>query len=114
SVSGQNRIARCEMIETDPSIANPDYTCWHVVSDMRLCPKLSPLVVNLDGITAGQLSRICVDPGDPQLRCSVVFCQRWQGLPLIVERMKVRQCSSETQRQRILGTFIGLVNRQRR
>jgi hypothetical protein len=25
SLSGQNRIARCEMIEADPSIANPDH-----------------------------------------------------------------------------------------
>jgi hypothetical protein len=63
SLSGQNRIARCEMIEPDPSIANPDHARWHVVGDMRLCPKLSPLIVNLDPITAGQLTRICVDLG---------------------------------------------------
>src|SRR5215471_20240975 len=75
SVSGQNRIARCEMIEPDPSIANPDHTRWHVVGDMRLCPKLPPLIVNLDRITAGQLSLVGVDPGDPKLRRSVVFCQ---------------------------------------
>src|SRR5215510_11368652 len=25
SLSGQNRITRCELIETDPSIANPDH-----------------------------------------------------------------------------------------
>ena len=62
-VVGQNCIARCEMIEADPSIANPDHTWWHVVGDMSLCPKLSPLVVNLDRVTTGQLSRFSVDPG---------------------------------------------------
>src|SRR5262249_20620188 len=66
SVSGQNRIARCEMIEPDPSIANPDHTWWHVVGDMCPRPELPPLIVNLDRITAGQLSRISVDPGYPK------------------------------------------------
>jgi hypothetical protein len=40
------------MIEADPSIANPDHTRRHIVGDVRLCPKLSPLIVNLDLITA--------------------------------------------------------------
>jgi len=35
SVPGQNRITRCELIEPDPSIANPDRTWRHVVGDMR-------------------------------------------------------------------------------
>jgi WD40 repeat protein len=65
SVSGQNRIARCEMIEPYPSVANPDYPRRHVVSDVGLCSKLSPLIVNLDRITAGQLSRISIDPSAP-------------------------------------------------
>jgi hypothetical protein len=84
-VSGQNRIAGCEMIEANPSIANPDHTWRHVVGDVRLCPKLSPLIVNLDRITTGQLSRFSVDPGDPKLRRIVVFCQRRQSLALVVE-----------------------------
>src|SRR5262245_47045987 len=92
SFSGQYGIARGEMIEPDPSIANPDHTPWHVVGDMRLCPKLTQLIVDLDPITTGQLSRFSVDSGDPKLRRCVVFCQRWQGSPLIVECMKVRQC----------------------
>src|SRR5262245_27153935 len=32
-------------------------------------------IVDLDRIPAGQLSHICVHPGYPELRCSVVFCQ---------------------------------------
>src|SRR5262249_48796854 len=114
SISGQNRIARREMIEADPSIADPDHTWWHVVGDVSFCPELSALVVNLDPITVGQLSRFSVDPGYPKLRCRVVFGQRWQGSSLIVECMKVRQCSSEAQRQRILGTVVvGLMHRER-
>ena len=85
SVSGQNRIARCKVIERDPSIANPDHPWWHVVRDMSLCPKLSLLIVNLDRITAGQLSRFSIDPGDPKLRRCVVFCEGWQGSALIVK-----------------------------
>jgi len=65
------------MIEADPSIVDPDHTWWHVVGDVRLCPKLSPLIVDLDRITAGQLSHISVDPRDPKLRCSVVFCPHY-------------------------------------
>ena len=53
SVSGQNRIARCEMIEADPPVTNPDHTRRHVIGDVGLCPKLSPLIVNLDRITVG-------------------------------------------------------------
>ena len=60
SISGQNRIARREVIEADPSIADPDHTCWHVVGDVSFRPELSPLVVDLDLITIGQLSRFCV------------------------------------------------------
>src|SRR5262249_50728577 len=74
--------------ESNPSIANPDHTWWYVVGDMRLCPKLSPLVVNLDPITTGQLSRFSVDCRYPKLRRRVVFCQRWQRLPLVVEGME--------------------------
>ena len=70
------------MIEPDPSIANPDHTWRHVVGDVGLCPKLSPLVVNLDRITAGQPSRYSVDLGYPKLGRSVVFCQRLQSLLL--------------------------------
>src|SRR6516225_2292151 len=44
-----------------------------IICDMRLCPKLPPLIVNLDPITAGQLSHVSVDPRDPKLRCS---CRR--------------------------------------
>ena len=55
------------MIEADPSIVDPDHTWWHVVGDVRLCPKLSPLIVDLDRITVGDLSRICVDTGYPEL-----------------------------------------------
>jgi len=73
------------VIEPDPSIANPDHTCRHVVGDVSLCPKLSPLIEDLDLIAVGQLPRISVDPGDPKLGCGVVFCQRWQGSSLIVE-----------------------------
>src|SRR5262249_49287369 len=79
SISGQNRITRCEMIEPDPSIPNPNHTRRHVVGDVGLCPELCPLIVNLDPITVGQLTCICGDPGYPELRCSVMFCQRWQG-----------------------------------
>src|SRR5262249_35859963 len=101
------------MIEADPSIADPDRTWWHVVGDVSFRPELSPLVVDLDPINIGQLSHFSVDPGYPTLRCSVVFCQRWQGSSLIVECMKVRQCSSEAQRQRIPGTVAGLMHRER-
>jgi len=54
------------MIEADPAIANPDCTRRHVVSDMGLCPELSPFIEDPDLITAGQLSGICVDPGYPK------------------------------------------------
>jgi hypothetical protein len=64
------------MIEPDPSVANPDHTWGHVVGDVSLCPELSPLIVDLDPIATGQLSLICIDPGDPKLRRSVVLCQR--------------------------------------
>ena len=70
SVSGQNRIARCEMIEPDSSMANLDYTWWQVVGDMSLCHELSPLIVNLDpmheppvgtGLTCGgREERVCL------------------------------------------------------
>src|SRR5215468_4125034 len=63
SVSGQNRIARCEMVEPDPSIANPDHTRRNVVGDVSLCPELSPLIVNPSPIATGQLSRFSVDLG---------------------------------------------------
>ena len=46
--SGQNRIASCEMIEPDSSIANLDYAWWQVVADMSLSHELSPLIVDLD------------------------------------------------------------------
>jgi cytochrome P450 len=36
SVSGQYRIPRCEMIKTNPPIANPDHTWRHVVGDAGL------------------------------------------------------------------------------
>jgi len=36
SISGQNRIARCEVIEPYPSIANPDDTWRHVIGDVGL------------------------------------------------------------------------------
>src|SRR5262245_31744055 len=101
------------MIEPDPSIANPDHTWRHVVSDVGLCPKLSPFIEDLNLIAAGQLSLFSVGPGYPKLRRGVVFCQRRQGLPLVVEGMEVRQCSSEAQRQRIRRAFIDLVHRQR-
>jgi hypothetical protein len=61
SLSGQYRIARCEVIEPDPSVANPDHTWGHIVSDVGPCPKLSTLIVNLDRITIGELTGICVD-----------------------------------------------------
>src|SRR5262245_9010486 len=75
SGSGQNCITRCEVVEPNPSIANPDHTRWHVVSDVRLCPKISPLVVDLDRISVGQLSRFSVGPGYPKLGRCVVYCQ---------------------------------------
>jgi hypothetical protein len=85
---GQNCIKRCEVIEPDPSIANPDRTRRHVVSDVGLCPELSPLIEDLNPITAGQLSRFSVDPGYPKLRRSVVFGQRRQGSSFVVEGME--------------------------
>ena len=111
-VSGQNRIATCEVIEPDPSIANPDHTWAHVVSNVGLCPKLSPLIVNLDRITVGEPTRICVEPGYPKLWGSIVLYQRRQGLSLVVERMEVCQCPSEAQRQRIRGALVNLVHRE--
>jgi len=57
---------------------------------------------------------ICVEPGYPELGSGIMLRQRWQGSSLIVECMKVRQCSPETQCQRIGGTFVDLVHRQRR
>jgi hypothetical protein len=68
-------------------------------------PKLSPFIEELHLIAVGQLSRFSVDPGYPKLRCRVVSCQLWQHSSLVVEGMKVRQCSSEAQRQRIGGTL---------
>jgi len=46
---------------------------------------------------------ICVEPGYPELGSGIMLRQRWQGSSLIVECMKVRQCSPETQCQRIGG-----------
>jgi hypothetical protein len=53
------------MIEADPSVANPDHTPRHIVGDVCLCPKLSPFIIDLDPITAGQLSRfrLSLQPG---------------------------------------------------
>jgi hypothetical protein len=81
SVSGQNRIARCEVIEPDPSIANPDHTWRHVVSDVGPCSKLSPLVVDLDRITVGKLTRICVRPGYPELGAALCFASDGSAFP---------------------------------
>ena len=60
-VSGQNRITRGKVVEPYPSIANPDHTWRHIVSYVGPCSKLSPLVVDLDRLTIGELTRICVD-----------------------------------------------------
>jgi hypothetical protein len=78
------------------------------------CSKLSPLVVNLDCITVGELSRICVRPGYPELRGGIMLCQRWQRSSLIVERMEVCQCPAEGQRQRIRRSLVHLVHRPTR
>src|SRR5262249_14581437 len=85
SISGQNRIARREMIEADPSIADPDHTCWHVVGDVNFIEQeytAFPVSQHDDMLDA--LSRIC-DEKELQLRWPQTDIQRAQrraNLPL--------------------------------
>jgi len=72
------------VIEAESSIANPDHAWWHVVGDVSLCPELSPLILDLERITIGELSRICVDLDIQSLGGSVVF--PIVGLLLLHER----------------------------
>ena len=48
-------MTRGEMIEADPSIANPDHTQRRVVSDVGLCAELSPFIEGPNLIAAGRV-----------------------------------------------------------